>query len=334
MSKQYILIDFMNLVFRSKHKGHGDLNDKIGLSFHIVLNSIKNCAKEFGDAHVVLCLEGRSWRRDYYNAYKRNRKITQMAKPIQEQEDDKVFLEAIGELTTFLKEKTNVTVLHTPVTEADDMISFWIDYHKNDKHIIVSSDSDYIQLLSENVSIFNGVTEEKITINGYFDKKGKPIIDKKTRTLKEIPEPKWELFKKCIRGDSSDFIKSAYPGITMKSTKSRIGIREAYEDKEKQGYAYSNFMLQRWVNENNEEQRVKECYEFNEFLVDLTRQPEEIKEVGRKAIEEAINKPKIRNVGIAFMRFCALWDLVNLSKYPTEMVNILNTHYSDTKVDV
>ena len=36
------------------------------MALHITLNSIKKAWKDFDADHVVFCLEGRSWRKDYY----------------------------------------------------------------------------------------------------------------------------------------------------------------------------------------------------------------------------------------------------------------------------
>ena len=62
----YILVDTANTFFRARHVVRGNLEEKIGLSIHTVLTSIKKAWKDFDGTHVVFCLEGRSWRKDYY----------------------------------------------------------------------------------------------------------------------------------------------------------------------------------------------------------------------------------------------------------------------------
>ena len=52
-----------------------------------------------------------------------------------------------------------------------------------------------------------------ITHEGYFDDKGRPVIDKKTKEPKPAPVPDFMLFEKCMRGDTSDNVFSAYPGV-------------------------------------------------------------------------------------------------------------------------
>ena len=172
--------------------------------------------REQKGTHVVLCLEGRSWRKDAYEPYKRNRAEARSALTDQEKTEDEEFWQAFDELQDFFKDKTNCTVLQNKDCEADDFIARWIHNHPNDKHCIVSSDSDFYQLIKENVTQYNGIMGQLITHEGIYDDNGKPIIDKKTKEPKKIESPEWILFEKCIRGDTSDNIFSAFPGARKK----------------------------------------------------------------------------------------------------------------------
>ena len=69
----YILVDTANTFFRARHVINSDADIKLGMAFHITLNSIKKACQDFNGSHVVFCLEGRSWRKDQYAPYKRNR---------------------------------------------------------------------------------------------------------------------------------------------------------------------------------------------------------------------------------------------------------------------
>ena len=162
----------------------------------------------------------------------------------EEVEENKMFWETYDVFTTFLREKTNVSVLRHPEAEADDIIARFIKLHPNDSHIIVSSDTDYLQLIDTNVYQYNGVTNELITLEGHFKDNGKPVIDKKTKQHKLLEDtPEYLLFRKIIRGDAGDNVFSAYPGVREKGTKNSVGIREAYEDRNKQGFNYNNFIF-------------------------------------------------------------------------------------------
>ena len=99
---------------------------------------------------------------------------------------------------------------------------------------------------------------------------------------------------------------------------------EAYEDKERGGFNYNNFMLQRWVDHEEVEHRVKDDYERNRTLIDLTQQPDDIKEACINTVTEAKHSEPTTNVGIHFMKFCNKWNLQRLSQTPTEFGEIFS----------
>ena len=76
----YILVDTANMFFRARHVVRGDsIETKIGMAYHIMFSSILKAYRDFNGSHVVFCLEGRSWRKDYYEPYKANRKVARDA---------------------------------------------------------------------------------------------------------------------------------------------------------------------------------------------------------------------------------------------------------------
>jgi 5'-3' exonuclease len=311
---KYVLIDTANTFFRARHVVRGDLDTKVGMAFHITLNSIKKAWEDFDADHVVFCLEGRSWRKDYYEPYKRNRQESRDALSPSQAEEEKVFWETFDAFKDFVTTKTNCTVMQHPELEADDLIAGWVQHHPDDEHIIISTDGDFAQLIAPNVTQYNGVSNTIITHEGYFDdKKRKPIIDKKTGLEKPAPNPDYMLFEKCMRGDTSDNVFSAYPGVRKKGTKNKVGLQEAYADKDTKGYNWNNMMLQRWVDHNGEEHRVLDDYQRNVVLCDLTAQPENIKEKISNTINENAQPKNISQVGLRLMKFCALYDMQRIS---------------------
>jgi hypothetical protein len=318
----YILVDTANTFFRARHVIKGDADIKLGMAFHITLNSIKKAWQDFGGSHVVFCLEGRSWRKDYYAPYKRNRSDARAALTVKEQEEDQLFWESFDKFKEFVSEKTNCTVLQHGELEADDLIAGWIQNHPTDKHVIISTDSDFYQLIAPNVSQYNGVQEHHITHEGVFDKKGKIVIDNKTKEPKAIPDPKWLLFEKCIRGDSSDNVFSAYPKVRVNK------LQEAFKDRDSQGFAWNNLMLQRWVDHHGAEHRVKDDYERNRQLIDLAAQPSDIKDKIIETIKTNIDKEKnVGQVGIRLLKFCQLYDLKKISDQAQQYAEPLNARY-------
>jgi len=310
----YILVDTMNTFFRARHVVRGSLDDKVGMALHVTFNSIKKAWTDFDADHVVFCLEGRSWRKDAYEPYKRNRKETRDKMTAREAEEDRVFFEIFDEFKSFVREKTNSTVLHNPVLEADDLIAGWVQSHPNDNHVILSTDSDFAQLIAPNVKQYNGVSNTTITHEGYFDDKGKPVVDKKTGEAKPAPDPQWLLFEKCMRGDTSDNIFSAYPGVRKKGTKNKVGLTEAYADMTSKGYNWNNMMLQRWTDHNGDEHRVIDDYNRNVLLCDLSAQPENIRDEINNTISEQTHSPKdLSQVGVRLLKFCNKWDMQRIA---------------------
>jgi 5'-3' exonuclease len=199
--------------------------------------------------------------------------------------------------------------------EADDLIARWIDRHPDQQHVIISTDKDLNQLIAPNVRQYNGIAEETMTVDGYFDKKGNPVIDKKTRVHRKTESAEWTIFEKAMRGDPSDNIFSAYPGVRKKGTKSKIGLLEAFDDRNSRGYAWNNLMLSKWVDPEGVEHRVLDDYERNKLLVDLHAQPEVIVQELDQTIDNAKAENKqISQVGIRFMKFCAKYDLQKITE--------------------
>ena len=325
----YILVDAANMFFRARHvvQRGADAKDKVGMAYHIMFASINKVFREQKGTHVVLCLEGRSWRKDAYEPYKKNRSAARAALSEREQEEDRMFWDAFDELKVFFEKRTNCTVLQNSQCEADDFIARWIQNHPNEKHCIVSSDSDFYQLLAPNVQQYNGITGQLITTEGIFNDRGKPVIDKKTKEPKEIGDPQWLLFEKCIRGDTSDNVFSACPGARKKGTKNKVGMLEAFADKDTKGYNWNNFMLQRWTDHNGEEHRVLEDYQRNMHIIDLTAQPDHIKAELDNAIVQQVQKESKSQVGIHFMKLCGKWGMQRTADNASDHAEYLNKSY-------
>lgn len=324
----YILVDTANTFFRARHAVRGDAEMKIGMALHTTFQSIRKAWKEFNGSHVVFCLEGRSWRKDFYAPYKRNRQEARDALTVSQQEEETVFWETFDEFKDFLINKTNCTVLQNPQLEADDLIAGWIEAHPSDDHVIISTDGDFAQLIAPNVKQYNGVQKITITHEGYFDEKGARVIDKKTKEEKPAPNPAWQLFEKCMRGDTSDNVFSAYPGVRVKGTKSKVGLMEAFEDRNAKGFNWNNLMLQRWVDHEGKEHRVLDDYMRNVTLCDLKAQPDHIKEIINTTIAEGISANKdIQQVGVRLVKFASSYELVKITDQAQSYAEPLNAKY-------
>lgn len=392
---KYAIIDVANMFSRARHVTQGDSFTKAGMALSILFKSLNKAHRDLGADHMVFCIEGRSWRYDIYPEYKGKRVLLrEMASP-QEKEEEEVFKQTLNSFVEYAREHTRATVLQHPRCEGDDFVARWIQVHPNDQHVIISSDSDFVQLLAPNVQIYDGVQERLLSIDGVVDKDGVPqvfnvcpstgrikvkgsikeaqeaffkeqklasrnhINNEKERERAFIlserkknaadptyaprpfvaqdfdwkefdwaPEPEWwrkALFVKLIRGDSSDGIFSAYPKVRYNGSSKKAGIHEAWEDRHKRGYVWNNFMLQTWEklvridadgNKETKMVRVMDEYEINRQLIDLTAQPEEIRNLMDETIVEQVSRPLVpaANVGFQFIKFCKNFDLPSTAK--------------------
>lgn len=152
-------------------------------------------------------------------------------------------------------------------------------------------------------------------------------------------EPEWwrkALFIKIVRGDAGDGIFSAYPGVRWEGSSKKTGIREAWEDRHEGGFHWNNFMLQEWEklvgsdeagNPITEKVRVLDEFARNQELIDLTCQPDDIKELMDTVISQAIEKEPVGQIGIEFLKFCKTHELNNLTREAREHAEYLNAGY-------
>lgn len=334
MAKTYILFDTMNCMMRAKHIVKADtLEDKVNLGVHLLLNIIMKCYNKFNSDGMIFCFEGSSWRKSIYPAYKGNRAALKLKKTPQELEEDKKFIEAVGVFQDFIHNKTNSLMLQHELAEADDMITRFIKLHPNDLHIIVSSDTDFVQLLDNNVLIYDGMKQVMITKNGVYDDMGQKLEftlknDGKLKIEQKINEDfsplyddwvDYSRFCKIVRGDTSDNIFSVYPGLRQKSTKKTAGLEDIYKDKKEKGFIWNNFMNTEVDEIDGTKALIKDKYKLNEQLIDLRCIPIDVQELIDDEIKMQINKPIINNVGVFFLSFCSVFKLNEFARQSNEI---------------
>jgi hypothetical protein len=88
-------------------------------------------------------------------------------------------------------------------------------------------------------------------------------------------------------------------------------------------------MLQRWSDHNGQEHRVLDDYERNRHLIDLTAQPEDIRQIMFETITTATQANKnVSQVGIRLMKFCNLYDLKKIADQAQAYAEPLNARYT------
>lgn len=321
MAQTYVIVDLYNLAFRVRYGMKApDITSSIGLAMHIIFNSIRQVWNQFDASHTIIALEGRSWRKDVYQPYKANRKTQAAERSAQEIEDDQLFFDALNDLIVFLRDRTNASVLRHSQAEADDMIARWIHLHPNDRHVIVSTDSDFLQLVNENVQVYNGIAAILYTHLGVFDKDGH-VAQHKGQPM-QIPNPEWLLFEKCMRGDASDNIMSAYPGVRKKK------LQEAFDNRHQQGFAWNNLMLSKWVDHQGHEICVRDAFQRNQLLIDLRAQPAHLQEQFDQSIRDTVGMAVHAQVGFNLIKFAHNWGLVRIADRASDYSHCLSQAYT------
>ena len=345
--KKYLLIDTYNLFFRASYSiRESDIELCKGMLLHLMFNMINKTCKKFKPDCLIACRDGnKSWRKEEYPAYKMNRVEKLQERTPSEIERDTALKEVFeNEFLPFLSMKTNIPVLSYPMAEADDLVATFIKLHPNNVCIILSTDNDFVQLLNNNVFIYNSMEERIISNKGIIDGVSyKPLLFELKNGIVSVPkeQPKevtqmtpfndwieYALFTKCIRGDKSDNIFSAYPGVREKSTKKSIGMMDAFLDRNERGYNWTTFMNSSWDDAFGNKHIVKEEYEKNKRLIDLKNIKADVEEQLLKYIPEVLKKEQVKFVGMNLDKFFNKWNLVNLKRDETSFSTYYQQGYN------
>jgi hypothetical protein len=73
---------------------------------------------------------------------------------------------------------------------------------------------------------------------------------------------------------------------------------------------------------------VRDAYERNVTLIDLTAQPQEIKDLVDNSIRQGVRVQTTSQVGIHFMRFCGKYELTTISEQAETYAKWLNAPYT------
>lgn len=155
-----------------------------------------------------------------------------------------------------------------------------------------------------------------------------PVLSEKTPLLlypndrlrfiqsQEIFNPRWELFVKCIRGDTRDNIKSSFPRVP------ETRMQKAFNDP-------AEFV--KLVNDSfgsgEHRQQVKPLFDMNKRLIDLTAQPQEIKDRMDQMIATAISETPKQMVELYFDNFCSNYEMRKLREVKNNILPVLSRPY-------
>lgn len=309
-----LIIDCTNLC-HIQYYPNKDLDEDLYIAetFRSILYKILTLFNKFNPQKnlVIAFDEKTSWRKIYtknlencitFKKYKGTRKdkLTQKEK-IRIQSLDV----EINNLKNFLKQHTKICVLNHELLEADDLIAGFVQLLPDDHNVIVSSDKDFKQLIKNNTKLYNPMENDYRDIEKYNN------------------DPDFFLFEKCFRGDSGDNIISAYPYISFKK------VTAAYTDE----YLKSNIMNHEFtLIETDGEGNIKEhsyitkdVFEENKMLMDLSYQPEVIRETIINVITNAFNFDR-QYTNIKLLKYCGRLGIQAIINDVSKFTSLMNYH--------
>ena len=243
LTVQTLVFDLSNVAYISSyqlHKGfeHHDFGERA--LFHSMTRFMRRLYRQFRPEQVIFaCDHENYWRRELFPEYKAHRPNDALKK-------------CVKRAIKAFKETNQALCIESAGCEADDVI-YGLSCQVKDKLVIVSSDGDFVQLMNNEVEIFNP----------------------QSRKYREPPkDAALELFIKCIRGDKSDNIPSAYPRITTKRLERAFYYQPLLED------------IMATVLPSGE--KVIDRYAFNRQLIDLSEVPDDIAASLEPRIQEVI----------------------------------------------
>jgi len=231
---KYLLIDGNNLAIRSAFANQ-ELSNAEGIPTGVhfgVFQSLLNLKRAYPSHRFLMVWDGKSKRRMKEasvgvekklipSGYKANRKKDDQPKPL---------LDFYAQAPYLKKgiDKAGIPQIRLADYEADDVIASYCRQLEADEIVVVTSDKDYFQLLDDKVSIWNGMTMEK--------------IDKDTFKEKYEIEPLQFVDCGALSGDTSDNI-FGIPSWGEKTSISMIKTHKTWEN------------MYKWLHEEYDERR-------------------------------------------------------------------------------
>lgn len=137
---------------------------------HMVINTIRSLKVKFGKEYgelVIACDDRKYWRREFFPAYKGNRKADREKSTI----DWPLLFDTLNVIKQELKDHFPYRVIQIEHAEADDVIGsicmkYGSELNSEEKILILSGDKDFVQLqVYGNVTQFDPVRKKDITSN-------------------------------------------------------------------------------------------------------------------------------------------------------------------------
>lgn len=186
-----LLIDAYNMIHRCRFRFGGGKDDLEGWTLFYNFNRlIKATIEEYNPDKMYFVLDGKPVQRlEKFAEYKGNRK-----KNLDDPEEVKYwenFRRQKREVVSFIKESLPVYLVSHPGQEADDLIYYLAKYkcQPEDDVIIVSSDTDFIQVINEleNVRLYNPIAKKWRNKTEYDYVSWKAMVGDKSDNIPGVP---------------------------------------------------------------------------------------------------------------------------------------------------
>lgn len=256
-----LIFDLNHVSYRCLFAAKTEILD-VGWTYfkHVMFSTIFNTCKKFKATKVILAVDSNgNWRKKIYPEYKANRKENRDA-----QEDIKwdEFFEAFREFVSDVKKYFPFYVLQIQYMEADDIAAVIAKEFQSEEKIIVTSDSDYIQLLKyNNIKIYDPIKME----------------------FKKCDDPEKQLKIKIVMGDKGDNITAIKPKTGI------VNATKLIENIEELKKLFDNNTIS-YVKEDGTSitlgEEYKEKYKRNKALIDFDCIPQVLIEKTKKVISE------------------------------------------------
>lgn len=169
---------------------------------YVFFRNLKALVEQFQPDAIFCCLEGaHNFRYDLFPDYKANRLIKNASK-----QEEKEKLNKQRDIIATLLKHLPITTVWADGFEADDIVASLVEDLKEEEVVIISGDTDFIQLLQkgyQHLQLYSPVKKAFLEAPDYF----------------YLP---W----KCLKGDVSDNI-SGIPGIGIKKAEKLVRDPEA-----------------------------------------------------------------------------------------------------------
>ena len=154
-----LILDGYNLIYRARYSFGGKGEYATTFSF---FRSLRPLVEKFDPDKVYFVLEGYpKWRYELHPEYKGTRP----------KDKDDLFHKNKRQIISILKEDFPISVIRHPEFECDDVIAHLVrESHPTDNCVVISTDTDFIQLYNtnDNVKLYNPI-KKKFVPTPFFD---------------------------------------------------------------------------------------------------------------------------------------------------------------------